>query len=90
MKQRMNVALVGVVFFLLGCMLAPQLPFAYAQDKPKGPKFSHGLTLACRKSTEEDFTKDTTKFGIEVFRDENNGNLIYISQTGSIAVVPGK
>jgi hypothetical protein len=90
MSQRTKVLWVGVVMFLLGCLVAPQLPFARAQDKPKGPKFLHGLTLSCRKSTEEDFTKETQKFGIEVFRDENNGNLVYVSQTGSIAVVAGK
>jgi hypothetical protein len=90
MSRRIQFVLVGLVFFLLGCLVAPQLPFAHAQDKPKGPKWSHALILGVRKSTEEDFTKDTTKFGIEVFRDENNGNLIYISQTGSIAVAPGK
>ena len=27
---------------------------------------------------------------VMAFRDENTGNLVYISQTGSIAVVPGK
>lgn len=90
MSNRAQVLLVGLVFFLLGCLLAPQLPYALGQEKPKGPKFSHGLTLGCRKSTEDDFTKDTKKFGIEVFRDENNGNLIYISETGSIAVTSGK
>jgi hypothetical protein len=89
MSKRTHVMLVAVIFFLLGLLVAPQLPFAQAQA-PKGPKWSHGLTLACRKSTQEDFTKDTQKFGIEVFRDENNGNLIYISENGSIAVVPGK
>jgi hypothetical protein len=90
MSHRTQVVLVALVFFLLGLLVAPQLPFARAQDKPKGPKWVHGLTVGCRKSNEEDFTKDTTKFGIEVFRDENNNNLIYVSQTGSISVVPGK
>ena len=58
----------------------------YAQDA-KNPKWSHGLTLRVRKSDEADFTKDTKKIGIEVFVDENNGNLIYITETGSISVV---
>lgn len=58
----------------------------YAQEA-KGPKWSHGLMLRVRKSDEPDFTKDTKKVGIEVFVDENNGNLIYISENGSIAVV---
>jgi hypothetical protein len=28
--------------------------------------------------------------GAEVHRDENNGNLVYMSETGSIAVAAGK
>ena len=60
--------------------------YLYAQDA-KGPKWSHGLMLRARKGDEPDFTKETKKFGVEVFVDENNGNLIYISETGSISVV---
>ena len=89
MSNRKQMCMVGVIFFLLGCLIAPQLPLVLAQEEPKGPKWIHGLTLGCRKSNEEDFDAKTQKFGIEVFRDDNNGNLIYISQTGSIAVVKG-
>jgi hypothetical protein len=60
-----------------------------AQDT-KAPKWLHGLEFRVRKGEEKDFTKDTKKFGIEVFQDTNNGNIVYISETGSIAVVPGK
>jgi hypothetical protein len=55
----------------------------------KPPTWLHGLELRCRKAREAEFTKDTKHFGVEVFRDENNGNLIYISETGSIAVLGG-
>ena len=48
------------------------------------------LELRVRKASEADFTKDTEKYGIEVFKDENTGNLVYISESGSIAVVPAK
>lgn len=54
----------------------------------KAPVWLHGLDLYCRQHNEMDFTKKTRKFGIEVFRDETNGNLIYISETGALAVVP--
>ena len=40
-----------------------------------------------RKADEDNFNKDTKQVGVEVFTDANNGNLIYISETGSIAVV---
>ena len=54
----------------------------------KAPVWLHGLDLYCRKHNEMDFTKTTKKFGVEVFRDQNNGNLIYLSETGDLAVLP--
>jgi hypothetical protein len=58
-------------------------------DQPKKPKWTHALDLRCRPGREKDFEKAKT-YGVEVFRDENTDNLIYITQTGSIAVVPAK
>jgi hypothetical protein len=57
---------------------------------PKGPDWLHGLDLKVRKGGTHDFDPMTKSYGLEVFRDENNGNLIYISEAGSLAVVPGK
>lgn len=54
----------------------------------KAPEWLHGLDLSCRKSDEKSFTKDTRKFGVEVFHDVTSHNLIFISETGSIAVAP--
>jgi hypothetical protein len=62
--------------------------FKGPEGKIKEPVFLHGLTLAARKPTEKEFSKETRRYGIEVFRDENNGNLVYICATGSVAVVP--
>lgn len=56
----------------------------------KAPEWLHGLDLACRKHNEPSFSKDTRRFGLEVFRDANNGNLIFISETGNLAVTPGE
>jgi hypothetical protein len=89
MSKRVQVFLVGAVCFLMGCLVAQQLPFAHAQDT-KAPKWMHGLEFRCRKAGEIDWSKDTKRFGIEVFKDENNGNLVYISETGDIAVVAPK
>jgi len=55
----------------------------------KAPAWLHGLDLSCRKHNEKSFTKNTRKFGLEVFLDANNGNLIFISETGNLAVTPG-
>jgi hypothetical protein len=62
---------------------------ASAPAEPKPPTWIHGLELKCRKGGEIDFTPTTKKFGIEVFKDENTGNLVYITETGAIAVIPG-
>ena len=92
MSKRVQFGLVGVVCFVLGSLLAPQLPYALALQDAKSPKWLHGLDLRVRKAGHPNFddSPKTLKYGIEVFRDENNGNLIYISENGSIAVVPGK
>ena len=95
MSKRIQVAVLGLVCFVVGLFAAQSLPSVYSQDKAKAsavkpPQWQHGLDLRVRKAGDPDFNKETKKFGIEVFRDDNNGNLIYITETGSIAVVPGK
>ncbi|MFO0867137.1 MAG: hypothetical protein U0744_21275 [Gemmataceae bacterium] len=62
---------------------------ADAKSDSKAPEWLHGLDLKVRKANEPSFTKDTKIFGVEVFRDANNGNLIFLGETGSIAVAPG-
>src|SRR5262249_50793980 len=56
----------------------------------KDADWKNGMELSVRKAGEKERTKDTKKYGIEVYQDGNNGNLIYISETGDIAVVPAK
>ncbi len=90
MFKRVSFVVVGLVSFLLGCLVAGRLPYVQAQEGGKGPKWLHAFELKVRKAGEQDFTKETKKVGIEVFRDENNNNLIYVSEAGSIAVVPAK
>jgi hypothetical protein len=67
-----------------------QLPFVRGQsqdDRGKAPVWKHGAEMRVRKAGDADFTKNSPRFGIEVYEDENNGNLIYLTDTGSIAVV---
>lgn len=54
----------------------------------KAPDWLHGLDLSCRRHDEKAFTKDTRKWGVEVYHDVTTGNLIFISETGCIAVTP--
>jgi hypothetical protein len=53
----------------------------------KKPIPLYGLEAKVRKENELEFT-NAPKVGIEVFKDDNTGTLIYISDTGSIAAVP--
>jgi hypothetical protein len=55
----------------------------------KAPSWLHGLDLSVRKANEPTFTKETRKYGVEVFRDEATDNLIYVCESGAIAVAPG-
>jgi hypothetical protein len=95
MSKRLVVAVL-VIGFLGGWIVADlSRTLVYSQEKDKekeakNPVWSHSMDLRVRKAGELDFTPQTKKWGIEVFRDGNNGNLIYISETGSISVVPGK
>jgi hypothetical protein len=67
---------------------APTLP--KAGDKVNDPEWKRAMELACRKAGENDFTKSTKRWGVEVFNDPNTGNAVHISETGSIAVVGSK
>ena len=53
-----------------------------AQEKKDGasrdPKWLHAMELRARKAGEIDW-KDAKKHSIEVFRDENNGNRLYVN-----------
>jgi hypothetical protein len=90
MSKRVQFLLIGLVCFLLGALVT-QSVFVYGQSgKIKEPDWRYGLELRVRKAGEADFGPNTKKWGLEVFRDENTGNLIYMSETGSIAVVPAK
>jgi hypothetical protein len=50
----------------------------------KGPKWHHALEPRVRSTDQIEFT-NAKKFGMEIFKDENTGGLIYITETGSIA-----
>ncbi len=55
----------------------------------KKPTFLHGISLSSRKADEGDFTDKTKSYGIEVYQDPNSGAILYLSETGSLATVPG-
>jgi hypothetical protein len=58
--------------------------------KVKAFEWSHGLIMMARKAGEKDFTKETRRYGVEVCLDTNNGNYLYVCETGALAAVAGK
>jgi hypothetical protein len=68
--------------------IAPAPASAPDPKNIKTPTVQYGLELRVRRADEADFTPATKKFGVEVFKDENTGGLVYISETGSIATAP--
>jgi hypothetical protein len=58
-------------------------------QKPKELEWSHAFDLAVRKFGEAEFTKETQKFGVEVFKDDNNNLAVYVSEKGGLAVCEG-
>jgi len=49
------------------------------KSTPRSRKWYHGLDLKARKGGETEW-KDAKKYGVEVFEDANNGNLVYITE----------
>jgi imidazolonepropionase-like amidohydrolase len=90
MSKRALFAMIGVVCFLVGLLAGQQASHLYAQpNNAKAPVWRLGLDLKARQGGTDDFEK-ARKYGVEVFLDVNTNNLVYISETGSIAVVPNK
>jgi hypothetical protein len=81
---RMGTALMAATVF--AAMAAPPLA---AQPKPKDLQWTHAFDLSCRPYGKSEFAKDTPKFGVEAFRDNNSGLGLYIAQAGSIALGGG-
>src|SRR5262245_36576659 len=68
------------------CGVAPGAGPFKAAKTPKAAAWLHGFDLKVRKAGEKGFDKNTKVWGVEVFRDENNGNLVYMSQGGALTV----
>src|SRR3954452_24512132 len=57
--------------------------------QPKPPQWTHAFDLKVRKYGEAQFSDKTKSFGVEVFKDANNDNGVYICETGVLGVVGG-
>ncbi len=89
MPQSIRVSRLGVRWLTLAVLLASTSGLSLAQEgKVQSPEWKFGFDLAARKAGEKQFSKDTKKYGVEAFLDPNRNKLIYVSETGSIAVLP--
>ncbi|MFO0844694.1 MAG: hypothetical protein U0797_20240 [Gemmataceae bacterium] len=79
-----------VIYVTEGGFAVVPAKLAAKDDTGKDPAFQHGLELAARKQGEREFTRGTKRYGVEVFLDGNTGHLVYLCETGALAVVPGK
>jgi len=77
-----------VLFYITeqGFVATAPLPKSIPADA-KGVTWKGAMALRARKGGEEKF-ETAAKFGVEVFEDNRTGNLIYITETGAIGVLP--
>lgn len=80
----------GLIYITETGAIATAAAPATAPDPKKvaAPKPAYGLVLMVRKADEGDFTAKTRRVPVEVFEDPNANTLFYLTETGSVAVVP--
>ncbi len=76
-----------LVFISQSGDIAVTPPPASYDPKVRGVTWKHSLSLRARPSGDKTFDK-ARRYGIEVFQDNRTGCLVYICETGSIAVLP--
>jgi hypothetical protein len=95
MRRYLRVGLTCAVCFAAGWFVGQfgtwRVQAQNAKDTaPPAPPFSNllGYELTVRQPGETHFTKDSTIVELEVYRDNQRGNLVYVTGAGAIAVVP--
>jgi hypothetical protein len=78
----------NILFYITESGFVATAPFTgkYVPDA-KSVTWKSAMALRARKGGQAEFDK-AKKFGIEVFEDNRTGNLIFVSETGSIGVLP--
>jgi hypothetical protein len=69
--------------------VVPTKQARFPEGKPRPARSVRGLSLAVRKPQEKDGGDTASRFGVEIYRDENSGQLLYLSDRGALAVMPG-
>src|SRR5262245_6580820 len=74
----------------LGLMLMAAVASRAPDGRATAPESKYAMDLRARKSTEPEFTKDTKKFGVEVYTDGPSTDGIHICEVGALSVVNSK
>src|SRR3954452_14510386 len=82
-KARLGLSAAVLVLPLLAGLVA-----ARQEGKVKKPDWKHAVAVKVRKAGEDKFDA-AKKVGIEIYGDPNSNNLLFLSETGSVAVRPG-
>ncbi len=77
----------GVLIYISQSGAIATAPNKALPDKAEQPTLVKGINLRARKAGEEDIEK-AAKFGVEVFRDNRTGYLVFITDTGAISILP--
>jgi hypothetical protein len=77
----------GLLFYVTEAGYVATAPKPASFADAKGVTWKSAMALKARKGGEKEFDK-AKKYGIEVFQDNRTGNLIFVTETGSIAVLP--
>jgi hypothetical protein len=77
----------NLLFYIADNGAVAVVPNSGKLSDTRGVTWKTAMNLKSRKGGEKDFEK-AKKFGIEVFQDNRTGNLVFVSETGAIAVLP--
>jgi hypothetical protein len=89
---------IGVEFFLdentktvialseTGAISVTEAPVGSALGTDRTGAWKYAHDLACRKAGEADFKQGTKKWGVELFQDRATNRLLYVCESGSIAL----
>src|SRR5262245_40768972 len=69
-----------------GAISVAPSPAGAGADRKCEWKTAHDL--ACRKAGEAEFTQKTKKWGVEMFHDRGTNRLLYVCESGSVALAP--
>ena len=71
-----------------GAISVAPAPVGGAVGMDKTCKWLTAHDLNCRKAGEAEFTQKTKKWGVELFQDRGTNRLLYVCESGSVALAP--